>query len=195
MVKMRKFAVLSCVILGSALAGNSTARASTNLLTNGSFETGDLSGWDFTGNTGFTGVINGAAQDGAYFVSAGPVGSDGIISQTFSDTPGQTLIISGWVAGDGSSPSDVNFTFDGITSVTLNPVPNQPWTFYTFTATATGTDTFAVSFRNDPSYVQLDNFSVLEAPTPEPSTYILMGIGVLGMAGMAYKKRNLIAVS
>ncbi len=194
-MKMRKTVVLSCFVLGSALAGNSAARASTNLLTNGSFETGNLSGWDFSGNTGATGVINGAAQDGSFLLWAGPVGSDGIISQTFSDTPGQTLIISGWVAGNGSSPSDVSFSFNGDTPITMNPVPDQPYTQYTFTATATGTDTFAVSFRNDPYYISLDNFSILEAPTPEPSTYILMGIGVLGMAGMAYKKRNLIAVS
>ena len=80
---------------------------SANLLTNGSFETGSWSGWTQAGNTAWTTVETGAPgpQDGTYFLQGGPSGSDGLLSQTFSDTPGQTLTLSAWVTSDGSSPS------------------------------------------------------------------------------------------
>ena len=196
-MKVLKCAVLTCVVLGSAIAGSSTASATINYLTNASFEAGDLSGWTWTGNNGTTYVYpttsGYGAQDGSYYLFEGPVGSDGILSQTFSDTPGQTLTISGWVAGNGTAPSDVNFLFNGVSHVAINPVPYQPWTQYTFNVTATGTDTFAVSFRNDPSYNGLDNFKVASAP--EPSTYMLMGIGGLLAAVRLRKSRLLSAFS
>ena len=70
------------------------------------------------------------------------------------------MLISGWVIGNGTSPSDVGFYFDGTPIVYIDPILAQPWTEYSFTVTATGTDTFLVGFRNDPSGDGLDSFSV-----------------------------------
>ena len=49
-----------------------------------------------------------------------------------------------------------------------------------------GSDTISFNFRDDPAYIALDNVSVVQAggttttgTTPEPSSFILMGSGVL----------------
>ncbi len=177
--------------MGAALAATmgSAPAFATEYLTNGGFETGDLTGWTPGGNFEFTqvdpsGTIY-SAQAGNYYVDAGPIGSDGTLSQTFTDVAGQTLDVSGWVIGNGMSPSDVNFSFDGTTYVSINPVPDQGWTEYSFTVTATGKDTFTVGFRNDPSYDGLDSFSVSASAVPEASTWAMMlaGFAGLGFAG------------
>lgn len=183
---------LKHILAGVAMAAllPLSANASSNLLTNGSFETGDFTGWTQSGNGGYTSVepsgYGYSAEDGNYFVFEGPVGSDGLLSQTFSDTAGQTLQISGWVTGDGSSPSDVNFIFDGTTYISINPVPEQGWTEYSFDVTATGSDTFSVGFRNDPAFDGLDNFSV--TAVPEISTWLMMLAGFAGLGFVGYRQ-------
>src|SRR5271165_7590314 len=83
-----------------------SAPASANLLTNGSFETGDLTGWTWTGNENDMYVSNAAfgysPEDGNYFLAFGEVGSDGVLSQTFTDVAGGTLTVTGYLAGNGT---------------------------------------------------------------------------------------------
>ncbi len=184
------------LLAGAAFAAIVTlaGQASANLLVNGSFETGDFTGWTQSGNLGYTSVTSGdyngsPAEDGSYYVFEGPVGSDGFLSQTFTDTPGETLKITGWVIGDGAETSDVGFYFDSATLLYINPVPNQPWTEYTVYATATGSDTFSVGFRNDPSFDGLDNFSVTAA-VPEASTWAMMVLGFAGLGFAGFRARR-----
>src|SRR5579862_5380244 len=95
-----------------AMAGTSAAKA--DLIVNGGFETGNFSGWTLSGNTGFTGVSGPGFNDGFvnnpnsgnFFAFLGPVGSDGFLSQTFSDTAGKTLHVSFFLANDGDTPND-----------------------------------------------------------------------------------------
>jgi hypothetical protein len=172
------------------LIGGLAAGAHANLLINGSFETGDLTGWTQTGNTGFTNVTNSpifVAEDGIYYVAAGPIGSDGMLSQTFADNPGTTLIVSGWLAGDGNFPSDFSMGINGITSVLVDPVPSQDFVEYTFTVQATGLDTFTVGFRNDPGFVGLDNFVIREAP--EPASLALLSAGIAGLGLIRHRRK------
>ena len=110
---MKKAIVPLMTLLGAvAVWGISPAARAQNLLTNGSFESGSFSGWTTGGNFNDTGVQCGStydgysAQSGSCFAYFGPVGSDGVLSQTFNDTAGSTLHVSGWLQGDGSSPSD-----------------------------------------------------------------------------------------
>jgi hypothetical protein len=189
---MRKFLLAGAIIAACALPALAPSEAAANLLVNGSFETGDLTGWSFTGNTGFTTVEKTpfvyGAEDGNFYVYEGPIGPDGILSQTFVDTPGQTLLISGWLAGNGTGPSDFNMSFNGVTRVSVNPVPAQGYKQYAFTATATGLDTFAVGFDNDPSFDGIDNFSVAPG-IPELTTWAMMIIGFAGV-GMQLRRRS-----
>src|SRR6185437_8933386 len=109
-----------------------------NLLVNGSFEQllpgnvvpgpTDIPGWTQIGNSGATSITTAGsgyvAQQGSYFLDEGPVGSDGVLTQSFSDTAGQTLFLSGWVAGNGSGTSDFGFMFNAQTVLNVpNTIP------------------------------------------------------------------------
>ncbi|HXQ52014.1 MAG TPA: hypothetical protein VN802_13045, partial [Stellaceae bacterium] len=152
----------------------------TNLLFNGSFEqllpggtvpsSTNIPGWTQSGNPGDTDVLTAEAgegytpEDGSYYLFVGPVGSDGVQSQSFVDRPGDSLVVSGFLAGNGSGISDFSMSFNGTPVVTVpNPVPLQPYVFYSAAVTATGNDTFSVSYRNDPSFDAIDNFTVCRA--------------------------------
>lgn len=184
--------------VGVAASMAAMSAGAAELLTNGSFETGNFSGWSSTGNTGDTYLsCGGGAEDGSCYVVEGPVGSDGVLSQTFTDNPGDTLTISGWIQGVGEGPSHVAYYLNNtLLFDTGNPVPGGDWTNYTVTATATGTDTFSVSFRNDPSYDNLDNFSVVATPgVPEPASWALMLTGFFGLGATLRSARRRTAIA
>ena len=98
------------------------AHASTNLLTNGSFESGDLTGWTSFGDFGFSGVIGPFfgenPEDGNSQVYLGSVETTGGIFQTFSDIAGQLLHVTGWYSGLGGSPSSLESVLTELTSST-----------------------------------------------------------------------------
>jgi hypothetical protein len=193
--KMKILATLltaTSVLLAAGEMGHAT-----QYLTNGGFDNGSLSGWTQSGNTNNTYVeasgYNGyASQSGGYYLYEGPVTNEGILSQTFNDTAGQTLLVTGWIIGNGTSPSGVSFLYDGTSYVNIDPVPNQGWTQYSFDVTATGNDTFSVDFFNDPNYDGLDSFSVtnVTSAVPEPSTWAMMMLGFAGVGFMAYRRKS-----
>lgn len=175
------------------------AHAAVNLITNGSFETGDFTGWTQGGNEGFTGVeLSGfdgiTAEDGIYFAALGPIGSDGYLSQTFTDTPGVLYESSFWLASDGDTPNDFGVTGPGSLFLpTLVDIPAQPFEeFYGFFV-GSGLDTITFNFRNDPGWLGLDNVSVTST-VPEPAAWASMILG-LGLAGAALRRRKAIAAA
>jgi len=168
-----------------------------NLLTNGSFETGSFSGWTTGGNFEDTEVVSGAfydysgAQQGNFYAVLGPVGTDGTLSQTFSDQAGAQYTFSFYFASVGDDPSDFSAKWDGTTVYSAtDPDTGANYTLFSFTETGTGTDSISFSFRDDPAYLALDNVSVTETTTtvPEPGSMMLMGSGALAFAGVLRRK-------
>lgn len=196
---MRPKFLLVVVALAVAFTVTAPKTFAQNLVSNGSFETGDFTGWTTGGNFEDTFVETGAfyqysgAQDGSFYAALGPVGSDGTLSQTISDTAGGHYTFSFWFASVGDNPSDFSASWDGTQLLSLtNPNTGSTWSEYTFSVTGTGSDTLQFAFADNPGYMALDNVSVSQSggtgTTPEPSSLLLMGSGVLALGGMVRRK-------
>lgn len=171
------------LIVPSPLLASDCDSISGNLVLNCGFETGDFSDWIHGGNTGATGVAGGVyAHSGSYGAYLGPVGSDGTLTQTLATTAG-TYQLQFWLYSDGGTPNDFSAIVNGVTLFTMTNIPSQAYTEYTFDFTATGASTLEFTFRNDPSYLGLDDISVVQvgSATPEPSSMLLMVTGLLGL--------------
>jgi hypothetical protein len=200
---MRKFllTVTLASVAGLLVPATSFADAcssmSGNLLTNCSFQTG-LAGWTLGGNSlgniFVESLFDGySPYDGSInFLAAGPLGSDGTISQTFSDVAGETYTIGAYVASNGSIPNDFDIGWDGTTVFETTDIPSQPYTLYTATVTGTGSDTVSFSFRDDPSFIAIDDLSVVGtpiSPVPEPGYLTLLPAGLAAIV-FARKRRS-----
>jgi hypothetical protein len=166
---------------------------------NGSFETGDFTGWTVSGDTGFVGVCdvsncpgNFAPEDGNFAAYFGPVGDTATISQNIATTPGDSYALSFYLANPiGGTPNYFNVTFGSSSFSFSNFGVAFGWQQFTLTTVATSNETpLSFTFRNDPSYWFLDNVTVSQAggTVPEPGTIVLFGTGILGIAGIARRK-------
>jgi hypothetical protein len=174
------------------------SQASANLLVNGSFETGDFTGW--TVNAGATvvqqsGGLGGySAEDGNYYAALGNVGLPlGTVSQSFTTTAGDSYTLTYYLASNGTTPNEFRTDINGTTYFDQTNISTQPYTLYTYTFTATGSSSTLTFYeRDDPNYLALDNVSVNLAPVtavvPEPSTLHPAGLAALLSLGYAWRQ-------
>jgi hypothetical protein len=187
---MRKVLIGAAFAAGVGLSGQ--ANASTNLLVNGSFETGDVTGWTIFGDFSFSGVSGAfdgvAPEDGNYQVFLGSVSTTGGIYQTFTDTPGVEYTATGWYTGIGGPPSSLEISLDSTDIINLNPAPSDGvYTEFVYQFIGTGSDTVTITSYQLPSYNLVDNFTVTTSTVPEPSTWAMMLLGFSGLGFMGWR--------
>jgi hypothetical protein len=188
---LKRFLTGLAVIAACATA---TGRASADLVVNGSFETGDFTGWTQQGDTSFTGVTGNFSgvdpYDGSSQAFFGPTSSLGGISQTLATTAGTTYELTFALFNFGGTGTEYTVSFGGTTLVDVTDAADFPYTLFSFQVTAaSNADVLSFNFLQPPSYFLLDAVSVNVASVPEPGSMLLMGIGAGGL-GLFYRSRH-----
>jgi PKD repeat protein len=161
---------LGYMVMG--LGPSISAQFNSGLVANGSFETGDFTGWTlFGGDPGDNVVSDGAGSgisphSGNYLAVLGSYGSLSCLSQTLTTTAGARYLLSLWLdSPDGLTPNEFLVSWNGNTLFDETDLPALGWTNLQFSVWATGTSTvLEFGFRDDPSYLGLDDISVVALP-------------------------------
>jgi MYXO-CTERM domain-containing protein len=170
-----------------------------NLLVNGSFETGDFTGWNLSGNAT---IVNGAIQasDGDYALAFnfGNLTTNAVLSQIFVTIPQvhYTLGFDIGVNGDNNGTQGLRIVLQGAGLLYQGDILNSTsstttgggvdYDSYSFSFIADSTLT-TLSFQDisDASYrmdSHLDNVQIQPAsnPVPEPGTFFPAALLVVG---------------
>ena len=186
------------------IALHASATPITNIVTNGGFETGDFTGWTQSGNTGFTGVDNFAANSGNFGAFAGPVGTLGFLSQTLNTVAGVVYELSFFLENDegkegesitGGGPTDQIFEVYWNGNLLFSIPPNSPpgsYTQFNFTGlAATGTTTeLKFGFRNDPGFWSIDDIIAGQTAVPEALSTLWLALPLVGMFALRQLRRK-----
>jgi Carbohydrate binding domain/PEP-CTERM motif len=191
---VKPFNRLLTAVFSAGLLAAATGAASANIVVNGGFETGDLSGYDAS-SCGCD-VTNSSAfvHSGNYGLSFFGAGHDYLLSQTLATSSGTTYTIDFFAKFLGGSPNDISVTFGGVQVLDLvNQATSSVWQEYSVTGMATSSSTvLTFGLRQDPSASALDDISVnaITTATPEPSSWAMMILGFAGIGAMTYRRRK-----
>ncbi len=198
---MKRIFAVAAVAALSVAALTAAPAAAVNIVTNGSFETGDFSGWTQEGDTSFSFVTDEAAAggptDGVFHAAFGPVGALGGILQILSTVAGGSYFVSFDLAYIGGTPNGFVFLWDGAPVVFVEDSNSFDYGTASGILTASSASTpIDFVFFSPPSYWLLDNVSVelVSAAVPEPATWALFIAG-FGLVGSVVRRRRVVGVA
>ncbi|MGA2245988.1 MAG: protease pro-enzyme activation domain-containing protein [Verrucomicrobiota bacterium] len=150
-----------------------------SLVQNGGFETGDFSGWTESGNFSSCNVVSGTnfAFSGDYGAELGPGGSLGYLSQVVTTSPGQVYLLSLWLdSPDGKTPNEFAVNWSGTNLFDQVNLKKLGWTNLQYLVVACASNAvLQLGFRDDPSFLGLDD--VVVAPVPAPLFLSVVPVG------------------
>ena len=154
---------------GVPLAGAATsviAGFNSGLAVNGSFETGDFTGWALTGGANRAFVDDGSylgttPYSGNHYAALTTAGAVGNISQTISTTPGAKYLLSFWLANPDGDPAEFLVSWNGNILLDTTNFDSVGWTKMQFVVSATSTGTILqFGFEDNYSALALDAVNV-----------------------------------
>jgi len=180
------------IVAAAALTGSHIASAQ-NFVLNGSFETNSNNGfsilnWNTRTVRAFSSRSGISPQNGSFFVQVLDEGAS--LSQTLNSlTVGDEYELSFYTASTSENPNALGVTLGGTQLGTVAAVGGATWGQQTFNFTASSSS-MLLDFRWDPNAyansASIDNVSVTSVP--EPSTYVLFGLGALALI-VAYRRK------
>ena len=194
---MMRRAAVTVALVGLVVVCTGAKRAwGANLLTNGDFETCDLTGWSLTGSTADTGVSTSSSHGGSCAMHFGAI-TDSVLMQSAQivTTPGAVCTLSFWLRNtDTFNGNDFSASWDnGAPLVSLVDADPFDYKQYTFMVTGTGSDNITFRARNVEDYYDLDDVSVdcvRPARAPALSHISLAGLGALLVGGGVWLTRK-----
>ena len=183
---------LKSMLTGIALLGfGGVANAvPMELVTNGGFETGDLTGWTCTGADSCS--TTGSAHSGSYAAIGFDNSGYATLSQDIATVIGATYDLSFWSYAPELSGNILRYMIDSLTPVTVPTTASYSLTSTSFVASGT-TTSISLLFETDSGTGtwRIDDVSVTGASSavPEPTALALMGLGLAGI-GFARKKKQ-----
>jgi hypothetical protein len=177
---MKVSAIVATLALAALLH---TTDCQANLITNGSFETADLTGWSSTGGN----VVAFTGESGRYSLLYGAVGVPSYLYQAIATIPGKLYTFSFWQKTLGGTLNEFQ-AYWGDTKILdmVNTPVSDHYTGYCFNEIASSSSTIIkFGLRNDPAWDRLDDVRVevsSAAPVPEPSSILLVGAGIVSLA-------------
>jgi hypothetical protein len=150
---------------------------SQNLVQNGSFQTGDFTGWTLSGWTDYTFVDNGSLSGippystNQYEAVLGTEGPTAYLSQMLSTTAGANYLITFWLDNPNLFLGQFLVSWGGNTLLDQTSPGSYDWALFSFVVSATGPST-VLQFGSEANYgfLGLDDISVVSLE-PWPFTF------------------------
>jgi hypothetical protein len=197
----------SKTILAAVLLLGAANAAHADLIANGTFATGDFTGWTSVGDASYVSIYSSTAgiypnnmPSDQYHVEAGTSGTNFFdISQSIATTVGQSYTFSFYInETDTTDALNTNTTdalqvlWNGNTLLNISAFTTNGWQLYSFIETA-GSSNSSIQFNlsDYSSYVGLADVSVVAAaPVPLSPTFYSFGLGLLSLLGFRTRAKR-----